>query len=415
MNTVMPTDGVKHKWVLLDRDVSEILVAANPSRWAEFVRQDGKILVQMDKLMYGFKEAACYWNKTLIAAFIRGGYTRLHKDNCVLVKRDAARVSMVAITVDDCFFVGTRGEAWREQQLGILRDAFGAITVLLGDEQQIVGMSVSIDRVAKRAVITQKNYARKLGEAYGVAKKSVTPALDDLFGDDEVSELLRDQKSFMSLNSTLMFGSKRTYPEILPAVVKLSSKYNKATKSDYEKAMRVAEYVYNSVNDHKLVLAPKSLQLVASADASYAEHVDGRSHTGGCIGFESDTGCWVVAISNKQPVVAKSSCESELIAVNKIGDYVEWAVQLMEELGFGQETVVIEQDNKCSMEMLRQGTGSFKRAKHIKVRYFWLKELIDTGRVILKYVCSKDLVADILTKPVTGSKFRYLRGKLLGW
>jgi hypothetical protein len=114
-------------------------------------------------------------------------------------------------------------------------------------------------------------------------------------------------------------------------------------------------------------------------------------------------------------VVAKSSCEAELIAVNKVGDYVEWAVQLMEELGFNQKTVVIEQDNKCSMEMLRQGTGSFKRAKHIKVRYFWLKELIDTGRVVLKYVSTNDLVSDVLTKPVTGSKFRYLRGKLLGW
>jgi hypothetical protein len=104
-----------------------------------------------------------------------------------------------------------------------------------------------------------------------------------------------------------------------------------------------------------------------------------------------------------------------LIAVNKVGDYVEWAIQFLEELGYPQETVTIQQDNKCSMEILRAGTGSFKRAKHIKVRFFWLKELIDTGRVLLKYVATGELVADILTKPLTGGTFKYLRKKLLGW
>jgi hypothetical protein len=78
-------------------------------------------------------------------------------------------------------------------------------------------------------------------------------------------------------------------------------------------------------------------------------------------------------------------------------------------------TIEIGVDNKCSMYLLEQGTGSFKRAKHIKVRYFWVKELIDEGEVILRYIPSEKLVADLLTKAVTGAKFKYLRAKLLGW
>ena len=38
-------------------------------------------------------------------------------------------------------------------------------------------------------------------------------------------------------------------------------------------------------------ISPKSLQLVAKSDASYAEHADGKSHTGGAVGFESDYAC----------------------------------------------------------------------------------------------------------------------------
>ncbi len=72
-------------------------------------------------------------------------------------------------------------------------------------------------------------------------------------------------------------------------------------------------------------------------------------------------------------------------------------------------------DSTCTMQMVKQGTGSFKRAKHIKVRFFWLKELIDQGQIELVYTHTSELVADILTKPLTGWKFQYLLYKLLGW
>ncbi len=80
-----------------------------------------------------------------------------------------------------------------------------------------------------------------------------------------------------------------------------------------------------------------------------------------------------------------------------------------------QQKVPMYVDSTCAMQMVKQGTGSFKRAKHIKVRYFWLKELTDSGLIELIYVPTDELVADILTKPLTGWKFQYLLRKLLGW
>ena len=211
-----------------------------------------------------------------------------------------------------------------------------------------------------------------------------------------------------------MYASKRTYPEISFPVTYLSSRYNRATEDDYAKALRVAEYIHGCGDSHCLILSPRSLQIVAKSDASYAEHPDGKSHTGGCIGFESDSACWFMWICTKQPVVALSTCEAELIATCTIGCGVVWSMQILQELHFDQLTIEIGVDNKCSMRLLEQGTGSFKRAKHIKVRFFWLKDLIDEGEIILKYVPSEELVADMLTKATTGTKFKYLRDKLLG-
>jgi hypothetical protein len=112
-----------------------------------------------------------------------------------------------------------------------------------------------------------------------------------------------------------------------------------------------------------LILEPKSLNLVSAADASYAEHPDGKSHSGGAVGFVSDSSCYFGFVSAKQPMVAKSAGEAELIAQNKVGDLVEWAREMLNELGYLQKKVPMLVDSTCAMQMVKQGTGSFKRAK----------------------------------------------------
>ena len=82
--------------------------------------------------------------------------------------------------------------------------------------------------------------------------------------------------------------------------------------------------------------------------------------------------------------MALSTCESEFIATSTIGCGVEWGRQFLQELCHVQVTIEIGVDNKCSMHLLEQGTGSFM------VRYFWLKDLIDEGEIALKYIPSED-------------------------
>jgi hypothetical protein len=297
----------------------------------------------------------------------------------------------------------------------MLRKAFKEVTVTRGDELGIVGMHLKMDRKNKRAVLSQPKWKQKVIREFETSRKAPTPVLTDLMAEDDEAVLLKDQKKFMSLNSLVMYGATRTYAEILPATTKLASKYNKATEADMKKLNRVADYVNGCAGRHEYVLAPKSLQVISCADAAYATHADAKSHTGGTVGFESDESCWTGIISGKQSVVAKSTGEAELIAENKVGDLVEWKVQLMEELGYPQKTVIMLVDSTCAMNMVRNGTGSFKRAKHIKVRYFWLKDLIDAGVIKLEYQSTNELVADILTKPLTGAQFQYLLYKLIGW
>jgi hypothetical protein len=414
LNTPMP-DDVKHKWMKLDKDVADMLVEIDRERFLPYVQADGTVIVRNEKLMYGYQEAAHYWNNEISKVFLENGYKRCMKDKCVFVKEEAGKHAICGLTVDDNFFAATKDEIWIDDQVEMLRAAFKEVTVSRGEEIGIVGMHLKMDREKKEAILSQPKWEQKVIREFGISQKAPTPALTNLMAEDDDEKLLKDQKRFMSLNSLIMYGATRTYAEILPATTKLASKYNRATEADMEKLIRVAKYVYSCAGRHEYVLAPKSLQVISCADAAYATHADAKSHTGGVVGFESNKSCWTGIISGKQAVVAKSSGEAELIAENKVGDLVEWQIQFMEELGYKQKTVVMRVDSTCAMNMVRNGTGSFKRAKHIKVRYFWLKDLIDEGIIKLEYQSTNELVADILTKPLTGVQFQYLLYKLIGW
>jgi hypothetical protein len=131
MNTNMPLDSVKHRWVLLEPDVVKVLLQLDEEYWRKYLRKDGKILVELKKLMYGYKEAEHFW---------KAGYKQSRKDPCLLDKKDLYKVVFVAITVDDCLFVGTRDKGWMEEQVDILKKAFGEVTVEYGYKHQIIGM-----------------------------------------------------------------------------------------------------------------------------------------------------------------------------------------------------------------------------------------------------------------------------------
>ena len=126
--------------------------------WKDFLRKDGKILVELDKIMYGYKEAAHWRNKTLIKVFMDYGYHQMSNDQCVMVKTDGNRVSYCAITVDDCFFAITRDENWINAAITMLKGAFEELTVERGETINILGMTVHMDRKKKRAIINQKHF-----------------------------------------------------------------------------------------------------------------------------------------------------------------------------------------------------------------------------------------------------------------
>ena len=52
------------------------------------------------------------------------------------------------------------------------------------------------------------------------------------------------------------------------------------------------------------------------------------------------------------------------------------------------------------------------KTKHIEIRYHFIRDMVQKGVLKLKYVPTKEQVADVFTKPLAHVKFEYFRDKL---
>lgn len=79
------------------------------------------------------------------------------------------------------------------------------------------------------------------------------------------------------------------------------------------------------------------------------------------------------------------------------------------------EPGLIHQDNKSTIHLIKNGKSTSKKTKHIKLRYFFIKEYLDDGTFEIVHCPTKYQISDILTKPLQGQQFVFLRDLLLGY
>ena len=148
-------------------------------------------------------------------------------------------------------------------------------------------------------------------------------------------------------------------------------------------------------------------KLQAYIDASFAKERDRKSTTGAVI-FLGGAVLW--ATSAKQGVVSKSSTEAELIALSDILSMVLWISLFLQELGFGGEIPVVHQDNQSGIRIATKGFSNNINMRHVDIRKMWIKQFIDEKKIALSYTKTEDMVADGMTKPLTGANFvRFVR------
>jgi hypothetical protein len=144
-----------------------------------------------------------------------------------------------------------------------------------------------------------------------------------------------------------------------------------------------------------------------------------KSRTGYVITFAS---CPLLWSSKLQSEIALSTTEAEYIALSQATrDLIPMRALLNEfasvtKLIVGPTTTysTIFEDNKGCVE-LTNAPRLRPRTRHIGIKYHHFRSHVARGEIKVQWIDTKHQLADIFTKPLPASAFKYLRNLLLGW
>jgi hypothetical protein len=256
-------------------------------------------------------------------------------------------------------------------------------------------------------------------EVWNVGNKtSSTPHDENLFKIEIYSPKLNDaeREKFHSSVQSCLYLSVKARPDITCAVNFLTTRVREPTADDLKKLIKVIKYL-NGTIEYAIRLGGDSdgkVKIYAFADASYGVHPDGKSHTGIFITLGCGPLMWK---SIKQKCVTRSSFEAEIIALSDIVSLSIWIRDMLREIGEidHDEPVIIMEDNKAAITVLKNGASTSDRAKHIHIRNCFIQQFIESGEFVMKHCPTKEMVADIFTKPLFCRLYCYLRDYLLGY
>jgi hypothetical protein len=397
-------------YMVLDKDVTSIIVANDPS-FHQFVNVKGSSLVKVVRAAYGLSDSSGLWFNE-VSKFIKSiGFTENPVVPCVFNKVVDGHQATILLYVDDMLIAHESIEIVKSIMDSI--DAkYGKGKRSEGDVIEFLGMRIKREKGGS-VLVSMPKHISELLEAWEIDKVSEFPAGHNLFDIDEDSpklgEVLR-AKLHSGVASALYISKRAPRPDVLLPVNFLATRVTKSCEDDLRKFLKVLKYLKGTETLAMRLFVGDDRTLCLYVDASYGVHDKGQSHTGSVLKYGQAT---IQVKSSKQKIVAKSSCEAELIgATDEAGQLLHTAEFLLHQ-GYEEEPGTLLQDNQAAMRLEENGKGSSNRTKHISIRTFWLKDQVKLGRLKIVYCNTKDMLADVLTKPLQGEQFYKFRKQLM--
>ena len=140
------------------------------------------------------------------------------------------------------------------------------------------------------------------------------PADKNLFQVNDNSKKLDSNKAdyFHPMTARLLYAAKRAQPDLQTAFAFLCKRVKSPDVEDYAKLCKVINYLKDTISLPLILGRDGSGTLVWSIDASFAVHMDMKSHSGYFLSLVKGA---VISGSCTQTLTAKSSTEAELYGV----------------------------------------------------------------------------------------------------
>jgi hypothetical protein len=272
---------------------------------------------------------------------------------------------------------------------------------MIGELNYFLGLQVK--QTVEGIFISQSKYAKDLVKRFGLDGKSRarTPISTNVKISSDLAGKPIDPSLYRSMIGSLLYLTA-SRPDIAFSV----GVYARFQANPKESHLTTVKRFIRYVNDTLLfgIWYSRETNLVVAGyfDVDWAGNADDRKSTsGGCFYVGNNLVAWM---SKKQASISLSTAEAEYIAAGSYCTQLLWMKTLLGDYRFSQGTMIINCDN-TSATNISKNLIQHSQTKYIDIRHHFLRDLVESEVVSLSFIPTENQLADILTKPLDGSRF----------
>lgn len=351
---------------------------------------------EVHRSLYGLKQSPREWNIELHNALLSIELRQSSFDPTLYFRLKNKRlVGAIAIHVDDLAVVGE--DSFVDDVISRMGQKF----TIGADEplHHFLSLKIARDQSNNLLYLSQSHYIDKIKSRFlaDYHLKVYTPT-DASFRSlvPRKPEEPPSSGPYNQLIGSLLWAAQCTRPDVSFAVNKLSQFLRDPSDSHWKAALRILHYLC-STKDLRLRLGG-SLTCAGFSDSDWAENRSDRRSTSAYT-FRIGVGS-ISWKSRKQATVSLSSTEAEYKAMSDSCKEGIWLRNILSELCLRpKDALPLHVDNEGA-EALAKNPEHHTRTKHIDARYHFIRHCVSRGRLSIVHVPTKEMLADMLTKPL---------------
>jgi histone deacetylase 1/2 len=377
-----------------------------PPGYEDRLRPD--YVCKLDKALYGLNQAPRAWYARLSTKLVALGFVASKSDMSLFIYRKRRVTVYMLIYVDD-IIVASSSQAATDALLKDLSHEFALKD--LGDLNFFLGIEVK--KVDNGIVLSQAKYAQDILTRVGMVGCSgvATPLSSSEKITARQGKLLgpEDSTKYRSIVGALQYLTL-TRPDISYAVNKVCQYLHAPTTVHLTAAKRILRYVKHTITVGLTFQQSSSMLVSAFSDADWAGDVDDRRSTGGfAVFFGPNLISWS---AKKQSTVSRSSTEAEYKSVANATAEMIWVQSLLNELGVKLTQKPCLWCDNLGATYLSANPVFHARAKHIEIDFYFVRERVLKRQLEVRFISSRDQVADGFTKPLSVRAFEDFKHNL---